>query len=188
MVEIDKILIDDEVIEARFCCDLQKCKGACCTFPGEYGAPLLEEETGLIESNYPKIKKYLSEKSKNYIEEQGLYEGRENYRTTVCIDKRDCVFVYYDNDVALCAFEKAFLNGEIDFRKPISCHLYPIRIKKFGSDLLYYSRIEECTDAVIKGESENIPLLKSLEVSLRRRFGDEWYDKLINYLKSKNNI
>ncbi len=185
MILVDNILVEEDLFEAKFCCDLQKCKGACCTFPGEYGAPLLEAEIELIEQNFPAITKYLSEKSKQYIEENGMYEGRENYRTTVCIDKRDCVFVYYDGELALCAFEKAYLNGEIKFRKPISCHLYPIRVKKFGNELLHYSQIEECKDAREKGEREDIPLFDSLEEALRRKFGDEWVALLKEYINSK---
>lgn len=186
MVLLDKTLIEDELFEAKFCCDVSKCKGACCTFPGEYGAPLLESEIQFLEDCYPIVKKYLSQKSIDYIEYNGMYEGRANYRTTVCIDKCDCVFVYYEGDIALCAIEKAYLNGEITFRKPISCHLYPIRVKKFGNELLHYSQIDECQAAREKGEKENIPLFDSLESSLKRKFGERWYELLQEYIKERN--
>lgn len=186
MVLFDKTLIEDELFEAKFCCDVSKCKGACCTFPGEYGAPLLESEIQFLEDTYPIVKKYLSQKSIDYIEYNGMYEGRVNYRTTVCIDKCDCVFVYYEGDIALCAIEKAYLNGEITFRKPISCHLYPIRVKKFGNELLHYSQIDECQCAREKGENENIPLFDSLKESLVRKYGERWYDMLQEYIKERN--
>ncbi len=186
MILLENILIEDDLLEAKFCCDLQKCKGACCTFYGEYGAPLLEEEIEQIEINYPKIKKYLSEKSIYYIQEKGLYEGKHNHKTTMCINNRDCVFVFYEDGIALCAFEKAFLNNEIDFRKPISCHLYPIRVRQISNNMIYYSQIDECKDAVEKGEKENIALISSLEIPLRRRFGNKWYEILKQYLENNN--
>ncbi len=184
MTIINDILIDEDIFATKFCCDIEKCKGACCTFPGEYGAPLLESEIQLLEDNYPKIKKYLSDRSIYYIENQGMYEGRAGYRTTVCINKRDCVFVYYEGEVALCAYEKAYLAGEIDFRKPLSCHLFPIRVKKFGGDALYYCQIDECNDAVEKGENENILMIDSLKTALVRAYGEQWYDTVKQYLES----
>lgn len=182
LISFENILIEDPVVEKKFCCDLEKCKGSCCTFPGEYGAPLLDSEVEQIEENYPKIMKYLSERSKNYIEQNGMYEGRRGSRTTVCINNRDCVFVYYDGDKALCAFEKAFLNGEIDFRKPISCHLFPIRVKHFGSPVLHYCEIDECADARECGQKNNIALIDSLRDALIRAYGAEWYNSLKKYL------
>ncbi len=184
MILVNDTIMEEQLLRAKFCCDLEKCKGACCTFPGEYGAPLLESEIPLLEDNYPKIKKYLSEKSIFYIENQGMYEGRAGYRTTNCINKRDCVFVYYEGDIAFCAYEKAYLAGEIEFRKPLSCHLFPIRVKKFGGDALYYCEIDECCDAVKKGENENILMIDSLKVALTRAYGEEWYDTLKQYIST----
>jgi hypothetical protein len=186
MVMIDEVLMDDDVLTAKFACDIRVCKGACCTFPGEFGAPLLDLELPILEDYYPKIQKYLSGKSKKYIEKHGMFEGAKGARTTVCIDKRDCVFVYYENDLALCAYEKAFLEGEIPFRKPISCHLFPIRVKNFGGNFLHYVEIEECECARKRGDKENIPLYVSLEEALVRAYGEDWYSTLKNYIKESD--
>lgn len=187
MVLIENILMDEELINEKFCCDLSQCKGACCTFPGEFGAPVLDEEKALIEKYYPDVKKYLSKKSINYIENNGLVEGRKGNLTTVCINKRDCVLVFYEGDVAYCALEKAYKNGEIPFRKPLSCHLFPIRVKNFGGTYLYYSVIDECKPAKSFGEKNNILLLDSLKESLVRAYGEEWFTFLKSYIEQAAN-
>lgn len=152
MILLDNVFLEEDVLSAKFKCDLSKCKGACCTFEGDLGAPLLEKEILELEKYYPVIKKYLSPKSIEYINEFGLYEGNPFSRTTVCINHRDCVFVYYENGIALCAYEKAYLSGEIPFRKPISCHLFPVRVKLWGRPLLHYCEIDECKCAVKCGK------------------------------------
>lgn len=184
MNKIDNILIDDEITKAYFSCDLEKCKGACCTFYGQFGAPLLDEEIITIKNTFNAIKEYLSSYSLDYIKKNGLIQGYSGNYSTVCINNRDCVFVYYDNDIAKCAFEKAFLDGKISFRKPISCHLYPIRCKKNGDIILYYDKIEECKPAVVKGNQDKVLLITSLQESLKRAFSLEWYDNLKNIIKS----
>lgn len=183
MNKIDNILVDNEITKAYFSCDLEKCKGACCTFYGQYGAPLLDKEISIIRDTFNTIKEYLPSNSLDYIEKNGLIQGYDGNYSTVCIDNRDCVFVYYDNDIAKCAFEKAFLDGKISFRKPISCHLFPIRCKSNGDVTLYYDKIDECKPAVIKGNKEKILLITSLQDSLKRAFSSEWYNKLINIIK-----
>jgi hypothetical protein len=183
MVLIDEILIDEELLTEKFCCNLEACKGACCTFPGEFGAPVLDEEKALIEAYYPYVKKYLSKKSIDYIEYNGLVEGRKGNLTTVCINKRDCVLVYYEGKIAFCALEKAFKSGEIPFRKPLSCHLFPIRVKNFGGKYLYYSVIDECKPAKTFGEKNNILLLDSLKDSIVRAYGEQWYSFLKSYIE-----
>ena len=184
MILLDNIYLEEEVLTAKFKCDLDKCKGACCTFPGDLGAPVLESEVSLLEEYYPKIKKYLSQKSIDYIEKFGLYEGNPFSRTTVCINHCDCVFVYYEGDVALCAYEKAYLAGEIPFRKPISCHLFPIRVKLFGRPLLHYCHIEECLCAVKCGKADNTLMVNSVKDALIRSFGEKWFAELQDYIDS----
>ncbi len=183
MVLIEDILLEEEILKEKFCCDLQACKGACCTFPGEYGAPLLDEEQALIEKYYPLIEKYLSAKSKDYIQKYGMLEGKSGSLSTVCIYKRDCVFVYYEGDIAYCAYEKAYLMGDIPFRKPLSCHLFPIRVRNFGGKFLYYSQIDECRPALKNGEKNNIYLVDSLSEALIRAYGKEWVDTVKEYIK-----
>jgi len=179
MYNLDDILIDEDVLSAYFSCDLIKCKGACCTFPGEYGAPLKDEEIEDMRNSLEAARDYLSERSKKILDKYGFYEGKKGKLTTVCIDKKDCVFVYYENNIALCALEKAFFEGKSRFRKPISCHLFPIRVGNYGGKYLYYEKIEECDPAIDKGCKEKRRLVESLEESLKRSFGDDWTDKFI---------
>jgi hypothetical protein len=183
MILIDNILLEEEITGTSFSCDLEKCKGACCTFPGKYGAPLNDEEIDMIYNNLDIAKKYLSKKSADYIEENGFYEGSKNNYSTMCIDKKDCVFVYYENSVAKCAIEKAYFNGESSFRKPISCHLFPIRVNNTGRKYLYFQNIPECKPAIKKGKSEKVNLVNFSKDALIRAYGEEWFKKISDYTK-----
>lgn len=186
MYQIDNILIDEEIAGAKFSCDLQKCKGACCTFPGEYGAPLLDNEIELMKEAYPAAKEYLSPRSIKIIESEGFYEGKTGDLSTKCIDKKDCVFVYYTEEkIAKCAIEKAYFDGKTEFRKPISCHLFPIRVGNFGGPYLYYEKFIECRPGVKSGKENNIELYQSLKESLTRAYGAEWYEKLDKLIQEK---
>ncbi len=184
-VEIDGVILEKEILEARFLCDLKKCKGACCTFYGEYGAPLLEEEIPEIEKSLEAAKKYLSKDFVKYIEKRGFYEGYEGARTTKCVDKRACVFVYFEGDIAKCALERAYLNGESSFRKPLSCHLFPIREAYWDDGRLYYQQIEECAPARANGKRQNVYLLESVKGALERKYGKKWVEKLLNFVNLK---
>lgn len=185
MILIDKILINEEVISTKFSCDLKKCKGACCTFRSQYGAPLKDEEIPLIEEHLATAMEYLDKRSKNIIKNKGFYEGVPGDYSTLCIEEKDCVFVFYDGDIAKCAFEKAYFDGKSDFRKPISCHLFPIRVGEFGGEYLFYSKFSECAPALTKGEKDNTYIYECVESALRREYGDEWYQFLDDYVKSK---
>lgn len=186
MYQIDNILIDKEIVKSKFSCDLIQCKGACCTYPGEYGAPVLDHEVELIEKSKEAAKKYLSEKSINILETVGSVDGDSGDFTTVVIDKKDCVFVYYDGDVAKCSIEKAYFNGETDFRKPISCHLFPIRVGDFGGKYLYYEKIKECKPALDKGKTQNLSMVSQLKDSITRAFGEDFYNQFIELVNQEN--
>ncbi len=183
MFIIDNILVDEEIGRAKFACNLDACNGACCTFEGDFGAPVLEEEVELIKESFGAAWEYLSDKSRKYIENHGFVEGEGDDLATVCIDNKDCVFVYYDGKKALCALERAYFDGKTKFRKPISCHLFPIRVGQFGGPMLYYEKISECKDAVARGKEENIALLECVKDALIRKYGEEWFDALIEYIK-----
>ncbi|CUS85446.1 Protein of unknown function (DUF3109) [Candidatus Kryptobacter tengchongensis] len=189
---IDGIYVDPEIANSYFMCDLEKCKGACCFMEGDFGAPLLKEEIETIQSLLPVVKKYLPEKNVKFIEKYGFYEKSDTGFATLCIDRRECVFVFWENGVARCSFEKAFLKGETNFRKPISCHLFPLRNYGIngsfvGGEVLKYVKINECRPAIKKGKEENVKLYEFLKPALIRYFGQNWYNKMLEKLKSLNN-
>ena len=185
MIKIDGINIDNDIFKAKFACDIDKCKGACCTFLGDFGAPVLEDEVFLISDSLSEVRKYLSERSLETIKADGFVEGAPGSYTTVCIDKKDCVFVVYDGDVAKCAIEKAFFDGKIKFRKPVSCHLFPLRVGGFDELRMYYEKIPECKSGVIKGKSNDISLLDNLKEAIERQFGKEFFNKLAEKTKKE---
>ncbi len=186
ILQIDNILVGREIAQTNFACDLKKCKGACCTLDSEFGAPLNDEEVEQIENVLEIVKDYLPEEHLKVIETKGFYEKKDDELMTQSFNNKACVFVYYDNDIAKCGMEKAFLDGKTDFRKPISCHLFPIRISDFGGDILRFEKFEECSPAIEKGEEENINLIDFLKEPLIRKYGNNWYTKLKEITDVKN--
>ncbi len=186
MFTILDTVADGALATAKFACDLGACKGACCTTPGGRGAPLADEEVELIREAIPAALPYLAERNRRIIGLTGGVEGVPGDYATVCIDQRDCVFVYYEKDVAKCAIERAHFNGETPFRKPISCHLFPIRVNElFDGTYLHYEKISECRPAVANGEKKGIPLYKFLKDPLTRAFGPEFYAELVARIEEK---
>lgn len=196
MLLIDDVLISDDVLEEHFFCKLDACKGACC-YEGDYGAPLENEEIGQIESVLDKIWKYLPDRSKDAIEEKGVFEifSKEKFKGTPLHEDGSCVFLYKDElGIAKCAFEQAYYNKEIDFKKPISCHLYPVRIsknEKTGFEAVNYNRWDICNAACQYGEKKQVPLFRFLKEALIRKYGAAFYEELDaaylkHYQKNKN--
>lgn len=186
IIQIEDIIIGREIVETEFACDVKKCKGACCTLDSEFGAPLLKDEIVQIEDILDKVKDYLPDRHKEEIEQNGFFETKHNELMTRSVKDRSCVFVFYENDVARCSIEKAFLDGNTNFRKPVSCHLFPIRISDFGGDVLRFEKFDECSPALEKGKSENIKLVDFLKDSLIRKYGVKWYSKLKEYSDGRN--
>ncbi len=176
--DINGILVSRELFERKFVCDLAKCKGACCTMKSDYGAPLLDDEIEEITPVLDKVYKYLSPKSVAEIKKNGFWEKKEGTLLVRSIKSKDCVFVYYDGDIAKCAIEKAYNEGEIDFPKPVSCHLFPVRVSEFGGPVLRYEEYQECKPAVEKGSKENVKVLDFLKNALIRNYGKQFYSKL----------
>ncbi len=176
MFVIREIRIDEDVADARFACDLAACKGACCTLPGGRGAPLQDREAAMLESVLPVVRKYLPPGHLKVIERSGMVEGDHGDRTTVCVDRRACVFVCYEDGIARCSIEKAYFAGEIPWRKPMSCHLFPLRVSPGPGSGMRYERISECSSAVALGRRKDVPLHTFLRDALVRSFGEEWYD------------
>jgi hypothetical protein len=185
MILIDNILVDERIGTSDFECDLTKCKGACCTFPGEYGAPVLDDEIPKIMEALPHALEYLSPKSIKVIEELGFVSGQPGNMTTMCIEKKDCVFVFYEGDIALCALEKAHLEGKTDFKKPVSCHLFPIRVGDYGGKSLYYEKISECDPAITNGRRTGNKIYTSVKEAIIRELGESWYNNYLNVINGK---
>ena len=132
-----------------------------------------------IRKAFPLVKGYLREASLRILETQGLVEGTPGDHTTPCVGNRECVYVYFDEGVARCSFERAFLEGAIRWRKPISCHLFPIRVRRFGGDFVRYEEIAECAPGRSRGARERVRLCDFLQEPLIRRFGRRWYESFL---------
>jgi hypothetical protein len=181
MLLIDDKLISWEVLQEHFACDLNACKGACC-WEGDLGAPLEPEETIILDDIYPKVAPFLREEGRRAIAEQGTWVDieEEAYHTPL-IKGRDCAYLTYNElGIALCGIEQAYRAGAIDFCKPISCHLYPIRVLKLPDyDALNYDRWSICSAACQKGERQKIRVFEFLREPLIRKYGEEFYQALV---------
>ncbi|MCD8386722.1 MAG: DUF3109 family protein [Bacteroidales bacterium] len=180
MIQIQDALVSLDVVEKFFCCDLSKCLGQCC-IDGDAGAPITEEEQKEIERVLPEIWDDLLPGAKKAIEEGGVaYRDVEADLVTQIVDGRNCAFTCYGPDgMCMCAFEKAYRQGRIDFYKPISCHLYPVRLKEHPTfTAVNYHRWKICKCAETLGRAQGIRVYQFLKDPLIRRFGKEWYDEL----------
>lgn len=152
MILIDSILMDEAIIHEHFSCDVQACKGACCTLKGGEGAPLDKREIPFIKEAIPSVLSYLDEESIQILNDESWIGGTPDEPFVQCIDDADCVFVFREKGIAKCGLEKAFFEKQTTFRKPLSCHLFPIRIRNFGGDYLSYQPFEECKPAIEHGK------------------------------------
>ena len=187
MIELGKTILSDDIADEHFLCDLVKCKGACCV-EGDLGAPLENEELPILEQILNEVRPYLTDEGRKVLDENGPYllDEEGDYSTTT-IGGRECVFAVYDERRILkCGIEQAWSDGKITFRKPISCHLYPIRAKTYDEfTAVNYDRWEICAPACIKGESVKLPLYKFLKDPLIRKFGEEWYGDLVELIETR---
>ncbi len=174
MIKIGEVFLEERVLGEKFACDLQQCRGACCTIPGGRGAPLLDDEVDQISKALPVVKNYLPVEHQMAIDSNGPVEGSPGNYATTCLDHRACVFVYYDGGIAKCSVERAFLKGELDWRKPLSCHLYPLRIHRYSRTTLEYEPIRECDPGIVNGRTRGIPLVDFLREPLGRAFGPDF--------------
>jgi len=177
ILPVGNIVVRKEVAETPFKCDLLKCKGACCTFESHYGAPVTWEEVGQINDILSKVIEYVPKEHRIVIDGKGFYEIKKEEALINSYKNKACVFVYYDNEIAKCALEKAYLDGKTDFRKPISCHLFPIRVTNFGGDVLRFEHIDECKPAIELGKKENTTVAEFCEEPLNRLYGKDWYSQ-----------
>lgn len=180
MLQIDNTLVSLDLAERFFCCDLNSCLGECC-IEGDAGAPITEDERREIERILPVIWDDLLPAAQEEIKRSGVaYIDEEGDLVTSIVDGRNCVFTTYGKGgMCHCAIEKASREGKIDFLKPISCHLYPLRLTEYPTfTAVNYHRWKICKCAEILGRSKGLRLYKFLEGPLVRRFGREWYDEL----------
>lgn len=187
MIQHGKTLIGEEVLEKSFVCDLNACQGACCV-EGDAGAPLLNEELNELDEAWKVVKPYLSEEGVRAIEEQGKYiEDWDGEYVTPLIKGKECAYTVFENGMALCGIEKAFNDGKTNFRKPISCHLYPIRIKSYESfDAVNYDKWSICSAACVLGEQLKVPVFRFAKDALIRKYGQTWYDELEELYRAWN--
>ncbi|MBP8686244.1 MAG: DUF3109 family protein [Prevotella sp.] len=180
IIQVGSVLVSPDIFTEKFCCDLDKCKGQCCV-EGDAGAPVTLDEIGGIEDSLDTVWTDMSASAQAIVDKQGVaYVDQEGDLVTSIVNGKDCVFTCYESGCCLCALERAYRAKKTDFVKPISCALYPIRVKDFnnGTVGINYNRWDVCKDAVVKGKELNLPIYKFLEGPLTRRFGAEWYKEL----------
>jgi len=181
MIAIEHVLVSDEVVEQHFVCDLNACKGGCCV-DGDCGAPLTEEETKIIAKAYPKMKHLLPDEYNDEVARQGTHVMDDEYGfVTPTINGGICVYAFTDElGIVKCGFEKAQKEGLIDFQKPISCHLFPIRIKESeGFEAVNYEpRKSLCKPACKLGNKLKVPVYQFLKTPIIRKYGETFYETL----------
>jgi len=180
MFQLGKTIVSEEIIEKEFVCNLSACKGACCV-DGEAGAPLEEGELKILMDIYPKVKPFLTKEGIEAIEKQGLYiTTNGEYETPLIPNDDSCVYINYDEKgVAQCGIEEAFNQGEVDWKKPVSCHLYPVRVQDYSEfAAVNYHKWEICDDACSLGKELHVPVYKFVKQALVRKFGEDWYAEL----------
>ena len=181
MIAINKTLISEDLLEKKFVCDLNACKGACCV-AGDSGAPLDKDELATLDSVLENVKPYMVKKGIKAVEKHGTYviDSDGDYTTTLVSAGAECAFVFFDtNKIAKCAIEQAFYDGKIEWKKPISCHLYPVRITKHKEyDAVNYDTWNICKPACECGSKLDVPVYKFLKEPLIRKYGKEWFKEL----------
>ena len=189
MFQIDDTLISEEIISEEFVCNISKCKGKCCV-SGSAGAPLEKGETKILEKLYNKISPFLSKKGRMAIKKQGNYViGFDGDLETPLIENKECAYTVFDKGgVAQCGIEKAYNNGAIKWNKPISCHLYPIRVNKYPTfTAVNYHEWSVCDSACSLGAELKVPVYKFVKNALVRKFGKKWFKKLSLFAKDWKN-
>jgi len=182
MFQVKDVILSDDITNVKFACDLNRCKGACCIV-GDAGAPVKQEEIPVLKKAFRDLKGDLRERAVEVVEEEGLIKYPENDDPEInCTDGEECVFVVYDdNGIANCAIHKAYREGRFPWMKPISCHLFPLRIKNIGGrDYVNYEYVPTlCSAACERGDREGIYLSNFVKDALVRQYGEIWYDEFV---------
>ncbi|MCF8229421.1 MAG: DUF3109 family protein [Bacteroidales bacterium] len=186
MIVLDDKIISNEIKEICFACDLRKCKGACCV-DGDAGAPLEEAEISILEDDIEYIKPFMTEAGRREVEKNGVFDyDADGKFVTPLVDGGACAFVNFDEEgIAFCTIEQAFLDNKTDFQKPLSCHLYPIRISQLrdGGEALNYHKWHICKPALKRGSREKYALKKFVKTALIRKYGNGWYERFLKILE-----
>ena len=180
MFQLGKTIVSEGIIENDFVCNLSACKGACCV-DGDAGAPLEKDEAEILKDIYPKIKPFLRKEGIKAIENHGVFITTEDGELeTPLINGADCAYVIFDEkNTALCAIEEAYNQGEVNWKKPVSCHLYPVRVKDYSEfSAVNYHQWHICDDACVLGKELQVPIYKFVKEALIRKFGEDWYNEL----------
>ncbi|ODS89420.1 DUF3109 family protein [Chryseobacterium lacus] len=181
MIQIDDKLISEDIFAQEFVCNLTKCKGACCV-EGDVGAPLDKEETKILEEIFDKVKPYLRPEGVKALEEQGTWtvDPMDGDFVTPMVNGEECAYVIFDErGITKCGIEKAYEDGAIDWQKPISCHLYPIRVMEYSTfTAMNYHEWPICSDACALGKELQVPVYQFLKTPLIRKYGEEFYTTL----------
>lgn len=186
MFKVQNTILSEDIATAKFACDLPKCKGACCVV-GDAGAPVSEDEIPKLKNIFEFLEDELHPEAREAVRKEGVVQktSYSGHRLT-CRDNKECIFVSYSEEgIAYCAIQKAFLEGRIDWEKPLSCHLYPMRLRRIAdfeyANFEYVDRL--CSAACVKGKKEGTYLSDFLKEPLIRRYGEEWYNEFVEACK-----
>ncbi|WP_274474743.1 DUF3109 family protein [Mangrovimonas aestuarii] len=180
MFQLGKTIVSEDILSKDFVCNLSACKGACCV-EGDAGAPLDDVEVKILKEVYPKVRPFLRKEGIAAIEEQGTHiETKDGDLETPLVDGAECAYVIFDEKgTALCAIEQAYNEGLIDWKKPVSCHLYPVRVNDYSEfSAVNYNKWNICDDACSLGKELQVPIYKFVKEALIRKFGEDWYSEL----------
>lgn len=180
MFQLGKTIVSEDILEKEFVCNLNACKGACC-IKGEAGAPVEKSEVEVLREIYSEVKPFLRKEGIEAIEAQGTHiVSPLGELETPLVDGKECAYVTFSSEgIASCGIEDAFNAGVIDFRKPISCHLYPVRVKDYSEfAAVNYHKWPICNDACALGKELGVPVYKFVKDALIRKFGENWYTEL----------
>jgi len=186
MIVIDHTIISDDLYLVKFVCHLPRCLGSCCV-GGDAGAPLEEEEISMLEDHLDSVLPFMTEGGIRTIRDQGVFDyDIHGQFVTPLINDGECAFTNFDNGIAFCSIERAHEKGQVPFKKPVSCHLYPVRISRYNEFLaVNYHKWSICKPALKRGKKEGVPIYRFLRKALIRKFGEEWYRKLENAVSDR---
>jgi hypothetical protein len=188
MFQLGRTIVSEDLLSKDFSCNLEACKGACCVH-GDAGAPLDNEEAEILKNIYPKVKPFLRSEGIEAIESQGVFvTSNRGELETPLVQGAECAYVIFDDhQTALCGIEEAFNQGIIDWKKPISCHLYPVRVKAYSEfSAVNYHKWQICDSACTLGQKMKMPIYQFVKDALIRKFGQQWYDDLKRIAESKS--